>query len=113
MMRMTKLLAVALTCVLATGCQNNIQIKVEKVMGVSSVSRNSRIGRQLSRSIDNLNAIISSCEAAHAARLEFISSFPRPELPGPTPDSVKRQLGNYEDALNVIIDESTPLRQLC
>ena len=87
-------------CGLATGCQNTIRVRVEKVVGVSSVSANGRVGRQLHRSIDNLNAIIRGFDVARQARKDFINSFP---------DSASTN----DKSLTEILDQARELRLQC
>jgi hypothetical protein len=102
---------------LVAGCQNNIHIRVERVLGVSSVSRDSGIGRQISDTVDNLTRIIDRCQDAQASAAEFIAQFPEtagtPEAPAPTQRSVAAQLESYLIALDTIAQRSREFRAEC
>lgn len=97
-MRIASTLAIAMTCVLAMGCQNNIHMRVEKVLGVSSVSREGRIGRQLFESIHKLNNLIKLCRETQA---EIDKS--------PTAGT----LAGYRLALDEMAKQATKLRNEC
>ncbi len=109
-------LALATCWLLAGGCQNTIKVKVERVMGVSSLSRNSHMGRQLDDTVDNLTRIIESCRDARAAAQRFIQQFPEDVYPpgsAPTQASVSRQLESYQAALNDIETNARLRRTEC
>jgi len=77
MTRTTKLamFTLVLSSLLTGGCQNTIHVRVEKVLGVSSVSRDSRVGRQLDQAIESLTKLIGDCNNMETALDEYIQSL--------------------------------------
>lgn len=44
------------------GCQSSMSVRVEKVVGITSIAARSPIRKQLNNSLENLNAVIGECD---------------------------------------------------
>lgn len=58
------------------GCQNSLRVRVEKVRGVSSVSRESRVGQTLEEAIENLTRVKEQCTALDRSLSDYVLGFP-------------------------------------
>ncbi len=70
------LFVIFLAMPLETGCQNKIRVRVEKVRGVSSVSRDSRVGHRLEEAIESLTRLREQCRLLEKSLDEYVDAFP-------------------------------------
>lgn len=115
MNRHLTMIAPLLLGIAGAGCQNTIHIRVERVLGVSSVARESQVGRQLDATVDTLTRIIDRCQKTQEDARAFQSQFPESAASNgaPTRASVGRQLESYDRALKEIAAGATVLRHEC
>ncbi len=66
----------AVIVLLGTGCQNTLRVRVEKVRGVWSVNRESRVGRALEEAVENLTRVKERCFALDRSLSEYVESVP-------------------------------------
>ncbi|MHC4091778.1 MAG: hypothetical protein ACYSVY_16185, partial [Planctomycetota bacterium] len=68
-------LLLVLTCGVSAGCQNTIKIKIEKVIGVSSVSHNSQVGRAMEMAILAMDQVQDSCRDHQDVAAKYVKSL--------------------------------------
>lgn len=77
-MRIVQVAALIGTCVLASGCQNNVEITVEHVQGMQTtrLAPDSRLGRQVDAAYTQLFALAEACNSAVDKIDDFVASVP-------------------------------------
>lgn len=94
---------------LASGCQNNLRIRVERVIGVSStrLDPDSRLGRRVDAAIRDLKTFVRRMDAADKSITGFIREFPpeRQEIVELVLDDLQADIRRFkETAVNNLAD---------